>query len=90
MYRFEYDPKFIKLLAKEVVKKMRKVEEQEPEPDLISVKAAAMELNLSEDYVRKIKDRLPHVKQGNKKQGRILFVREGLKEAYLNGAANVK
>jgi hypothetical protein len=49
-----------------------------------------MELNLSENYVRKIKDRLPHVKQGNKKQGRILFVREGLKEAYLNGAANVK
>ena len=84
------DPKFIKLLAKEVVKEMRKVEEQDPEPDLISVKAAAMELNLSEDYVRKIKDRLPHVKQGNKKQGRILFVREGLKEAYLNGAANVK
>jgi hypothetical protein len=39
---------------------------------------------LSEDYVRKIKDKLPHVKQGNSKQGRILFVKEGLMDAYLN------
>jgi len=34
--------------------------------------------------VRKIKDKLPHVKQGNSKQGHLLFVKEGLMEAYLN------
>ena len=54
------------------------------EPELITVKEAAQTLNLSEDYVRKIKDKLPHVKQGNSKQGRLLFVKEGLMEAYLN------
>ena len=74
MMRFEYDPKFIKLLAKEMVKEMQKVKSEAKEPELITVKEAAETLNLSEDYVRKIKDKLPHVKQGNSKQGRILFV----------------
>ena len=71
MMRFEYDPKFIKLLAKEMVKEMQKVKDETKEPELITVKEAAETLNLSEDYVRKIKDKLPHVKQGNSKQGRI-------------------
>ena len=74
MMRFEYDQKFIKLLAKEMVKEMQKVKDEAKEPELITVKEAAETLNLSEDYVRKIKDKLPHVKQGNSKQGRILFV----------------
>ena len=84
MMRFEYDPKFVKLLAKEMVKEMQKVKDEAKEPELITVKEAAETLNLSEDYVRKIKDKLPHVKQGNSKQGRILFVKEGLMDAYLN------
>ena len=82
--RIEYDTVFIKLLAKEVVKEMQKVKSEVKEPELITVKEAAETLNLSEDYVRKIKDKLPHVKQGNSKQGRLLFVKEGLMEAYLN------
>ena len=64
MMRFEYDQKFIKLLAKEMVKEMQKVKSEAKEPELITVKEAAETLNLSEDYVRKIKDKLPHVKQG--------------------------
>ena len=80
--RIEYDPVFIKLLAKEVVKEMRRTEKQQPE--LISCKEAASLIGVSEDYVRNIKDRLPHVKQGNNNQGRLLFIREGLMEAYLN------
>lgn len=84
MLRFEYDPTFIKLLAKEVVKEMRRVEKEKPQPELINCKEAATLIGVSEDYVRKIKDRLPHVKQGNNNQGRLLFVREGLLEAYLN------
>ena len=59
MMRFEYDQKFIKLLAKEMVKEMQKVKSEAKEPELITVKEAAETLNLSEDYVRKIKDKLP-------------------------------
>ena len=91
MMRFEYDQKFIKLLAKEMVKEMQKVKDEAKEPELITVKEAAETLNLSEDYVRKIKDKLPHVKQGkNSKQGRILFVKEGLMDAYLNAVGKTK
>ena len=89
MMRFEYDQKFIKLLAKEMVKEMQKVKSEVKEPELITVKEAAETLNLSEDYVRKIKDKLAHVKQGNSKQGRILFVKEGLMDAYLNAVGQV-
>lgn len=84
MMRFEYDQKFIKLLAKEMVKEMQKVKDETKEPELITVKEAAALIGVSEDYIRKIKDRLPHVKQGNNNQGRLLFVKEGLMEAYLN------
>ena len=82
--RIEYDPVFIKLLAKEVVKEMRRTEKEQPQPELISCKDAATLIGVSEDYVRKIKDRLPHVKQGSNNQGRLLFIKEGLMEAYLN------
>ena len=51
MMRFEYDQKFIKLLAKEMVKEMQKVKDETKEPELITVKEAAETLNLSEDYV---------------------------------------
>ena len=76
--RIEYDPVFIKLLAKEVVKEMRRTEKEQPQPELISCKDAAALIGVSEDYVRKIKDRLPHVKQGSNNQGRLLFIKEGL------------
>ena len=85
-----YNQKFIKLLAKEMVKEMQKVKDETKEPELITVKEAAETLNLSEAYVRKIKDKLPHVKQGNNKQGRILFVKEGLMDAYLNAVGKAK
>ena len=52
MMRFEYDQKFIKLLAKEMVKQMQKVKDEAKEPELITVKEAAETLNLSEDYVK--------------------------------------
>ena len=38
MMRFEYDPKFIKLLAKEMVKEMQKVKSEAKKPELITVK----------------------------------------------------
>ena len=45
MMRFEYDQKFIKLLAKEMVKEMQKVKSEVKEPELITVKEAAETLN---------------------------------------------
>jgi hypothetical protein len=45
MMRFEYDPKFVKLLAKEMVKEMQKVKSEAKEPELITVKEAAETLN---------------------------------------------
>ena len=38
MMRFEYDQKFIKLLAKEMVKEMQKVKSEAKKPELITVK----------------------------------------------------
>ena len=54
MMRFEYDQKFIKLLAKEMVKEMQKVKDEAKEPELITVKEAAETIKLYEDYVRNI------------------------------------
>ena len=70
MMRFEYDQKFIKLLAKEMVKEMQKIKSEAKEPELITVKEAAETLNLSEDYVRKIKDKLPCLRRAKFSQQR--------------------
>ena len=55
--------------------------------DLLSTKEAAALLGISPSRVRAIKDRLPHVKVGDDKRGRLLFRRDGLLEAYLGAAA---
>jgi len=52
--------------------------------DYISVAEAAEILSLSISRVYHIKNKLPHIKCGNKKQSRILFVRDELLEAYQN------
>ncbi len=41
-----------------MVKEMQKVKDEAKEPELITVKETAETLNLTEDYVRKIKDKL--------------------------------
>ena len=84
MIKFEYDTKFIKLLAKEVVKEMQRIAENKPEePEYLSSKAAAEYLGVSEDYIRKIKHKLPYVKQGKNNQGRLVFFKQGLFDAYI-------
>ena len=47
MMRFEYDQKFIKLLAKEMVKEMQKVKDEAKEPELITVKEGSLSLSQS-------------------------------------------
>ncbi len=39
-------------------------------------------LGVSEDHMRKLKDQFPHIKNGEKQQGRVLFLREGLIKNY--------
>ena len=55
-----------------------------PDPSkMCSVKEAANLLGIGEDQMRRIKDRFPHVKVGEKQQGRILFEREALLKCYI-------
>ncbi|MBP5713969.1 MAG: hypothetical protein IKH01_00280 [Prevotella sp.] len=59
-----------------------KDKENDPIPETCTLTEAAKILHVSKDHMRRIKDRFPHVKAGDSKQGRILFVRSALLEAY--------
>ena len=66
--------------AKIVVSELKKCEE--PQLEMVPVSVAAKILGISEDYMRRIKDKFPHIKNGNNKQGRLLFVRDALLKEY--------
>ena len=66
--------------AKIVVSELKKSEEAPVE--MVPVSVAARILGISEDHMRRIKDKFPHIKNGNNKQGRILFVRDALLKEY--------
>lgn len=50
--------------------------------EMVDSKEAARMLGISSNYLRSIKDRFPHVKVGDNKQGRILFRKADLLENY--------
>jgi hypothetical protein len=50
--------------------------------DLIDSKEAARLLGLTPNYLRSMKDKFPHVKVGDNRQGRILFKRSELLANY--------
>ena len=66
--------------AKIVVSDLEKSEEAPVE--MVPVSVAARILGISEDHMRRIKDKFPHIKNGNNKQGRLLFVRDALLKEY--------
>ena len=66
--------------AKIVVSEMKKGEQTPTE--MVPVSEAARILGISEDHMRRIKDKVPHIKNGNNKQGRLLFVRDALLKEY--------
>ena len=74
--------------AKIVVSELKKCEEpqlekcEEPQLEMVPVSVAAKILGISEDHMRRIKDKFPHIKNGNNKQGRLLFVRDALLKEY--------
>ena len=51
-------------------------------PEMATTEEAARILNISPDRLRHIKDRFPHIKSGDKQQGRLLFVRSSLVKNY--------
>ena len=55
---------------------------EEPQLEMVPVSVAARILGISEDHMRRIKDKFPHIKNGNNKQGRLLFVRDALLKEY--------
>ena len=64
----------VKAIAQEVANIML----QRQTPDLCTTSEAAKILGISPAYLRRIADRYPHVKQGEGKQARLLFRKEGL------------
>ena len=66
--------------AKIVVSELKKSEEAPVE--MVPVSVAARILGISEDHMRRIKDKFPHIKNGNNKQGCLLFVRDALLKEY--------
>lgn len=80
----ELSPQTIDAIAQRaaliIVRKLKKMQEQPPE--MVTTTEAAQILGISTDRMRKISDRFPHIKQGDSKQGKLLFVRKALLERY--------
>lgn len=80
----ELSPQTIDAIAQRaaliIVRKLKKQIEQPPE--MVTTSEAAQILGISPGRMRKIADRFPHIKQGDSKQGKLLFVRKALLENY--------
>ena len=63
-----------------ILRKMK--EDKEPPTEMVSVKEAARILNISENHMRLIKNQFPHIKNGENRQGHILFLRDALLKIY--------
>ena len=75
---FKIDQTSIDAIAYKAAKKKC----EEPQLEMVPVSVAAKILGISEDHMRRIKDKFPHIKNGNNKQGRLLFVRDALLKEY--------
>ena len=64
-----------------VIKQLKEMRVDESN-DLIDSREAARLLGLTPNYLRSMKDKLPHVKVGDNRQGRILFKRSELLANY--------
>lgn len=66
--------------ARIVIRKLR--EDNEPPSEMVGVHEAARILGITDNHMRRIKDKFPHIKSGNYSQGRVLFVRDALLKEY--------
>ena len=70
-------------VAKSVVRLLEKSNvDNGKNPVMVSTKEAAAILNISPGRMRQIAGRFPHIKQGNNKQGKLLFVKDALIDNY--------
>lgn len=83
MTTFEVN-QIVNQVTEKVLQALRAEKNLDPERKYVTAKEAAQILGISEYHVRRIKDSLPHRKVGNAQQGRLMFLREGLQENYLN------
>jgi hypothetical protein len=68
---------FAAMVADQVVKKLKGVRNLS-EAEYVDANEAARILGVSANYLRQVKDRYPHIKAGDQKQGRIMFRRDAL------------
>lgn len=68
---------FAAMVADQVVKKLKGVRNLS-EAEYVDANEAARILGVSANYLRQVKDRYPHIKAGDRKQGRIMFKRDAL------------
>ena len=69
-----------KEVAKEVMKSIRATDE--PKSEYVGATEAARILGITPGRLRDIKDRFVHIKQGSKRQCRLMFQRESLLKNY--------
>lgn len=69
------------MVAERVVKKLKSVGNLN-ETEYVDSCEAARILGVSPNYLRQIKDRYPHIKAGDRKQGRIMFKRDALMDEF--------
>ena len=69
------------MVADQVVKKLAGVRNVSDSQYVNSVEAARI-LGVSPNYLRAVKDKYPHIKAGDRKQGRIMFLRESLLQEF--------
>lgn len=72
------------LVADQVIKKLQGVRHLS-EAEYVNAEEAARILGVSANYLRQTKDKYPHIKAGDKKQGRILFKRDALLNQFKQG-----
>ncbi|MGN1260486.1 MAG: hypothetical protein ACI4UC_05195 [Alloprevotella sp.] len=66
-----------------VMQKLKKAQKESQNlPKMVSTREAAAILGITSERMRQIAERFPHIKQGEHKQGKLLFVRDALLENY--------
>ncbi len=69
-------------VADKVLKRLGKVP-VDAQDEMVDSKEAARMIGVSPAYIRQLKDRIPHVKAGQHKQGRILFRKADVISAFI-------
>lgn len=67
-------------LCRKIVKELRK--QQEDTPEMVTTTEAARILGVTPQTMRRNQHKYPHVKGGENKQGKLLFVRDALLKNY--------